>query len=73
MTPLNPYFLQGSPSEQRLVQSLINEQLSMYGQDVLYMPRKIINEEKIIKEIIVSKFDDSFSLRFNCIKCFIGT
>jgi hypothetical protein len=62
MTPLNPYFLQGSPSEQRLVQDLINEQLSIYGQDVLYMPRKIINEKKIIKEIIVSKFDDSFRI-----------
>lgn len=62
MAPLNSYFLQGSPSEQRLVQDLINEQLSIYGQDVLYMPRKIINEKKIIKEIIVSKFDDSFRL-----------
>jgi hypothetical protein len=62
MSPLNSYFLQGSPSEQRLVQDLINEQLSIYGQDVLYMPRKIINEKKIIKEIIVSKFDDSFRL-----------
>lgn len=62
MSPLNPYFLQGSPSEQRLVQDLINEQLSIYGQDVLYMPRKIINEKRIIKEIIVSKFDDSFRL-----------
>jgi hypothetical protein len=62
MTPLNPYFLQGSPSEQRLVQDLINEQLSIYGQDILYMPRKIINEKKIIKEIIVSKFDDSFRI-----------
>ncbi len=62
MSPLNPYFLQGSPSEQRLVQDLINEQLSIYGQDVLYMPRKIINEKTIIKEIIVSKFDDSFRL-----------
>ena len=56
MSPLNSYFLQGSPSEQRLVQDLINEQLSIYGQDVLYMPRKII------KEIIVSKFDDSFRI-----------
>lgn len=62
MSPLNSYFLQGSPSEQRLVQDLINEQLSIYGQDVLYMPRKIINEKKIIKEIIVSRFDDSFRL-----------
>lgn len=59
---LNPYFLQGSPSEQRLVQDLINEQLSIYGQDVLYMPRKIINEKTIIKEIITSKFDDSYRI-----------
>jgi hypothetical protein len=62
MSPLNPYFLQGSPSEQRLVQDLINEHLSIYGQDVLYIPRKIINEERIIKEVIFSKFDDSFRL-----------
>jgi hypothetical protein len=60
--PLNPYFLQGSPSEQRLVQDLINEQLSIYGQDVLYMPRKVINEKTIIKEIITSKFDDSYRI-----------
>ena len=62
MSPLNPYFLQGSPSEQRLVQDLINEQLSIYGQDVLYVPRKIVNEEKIIKEVLFSKFDDSFRI-----------
>ena len=29
--PLSPYFLQGSSSEQRLVQDLINEQLKIYG------------------------------------------
>jgi hypothetical protein len=62
MTPLNPYFLNGSSSEQRLVQDLINEQLRMYGQDVVYMPRKLINEKTIIKEAIVSEFDDSFRL-----------
>lgn len=62
MTPLNPYFLQGSPSEQRLVQDLINEQLRMYGQDVVYMPRKFITEKNIIKEVVVSRFDDSFRL-----------
>lgn len=60
--PLNSYFLQGSPSEQRLVQDLINEQLRMYGQDVLYIPRKIVNENTIIKEITASKFDDSFRI-----------
>ena len=62
MSPLNSYFLQGSPGEQRLVQDLINEQLKMYGQDVLYMPRKIIGENTVIKEITASKFDDSFRI-----------
>jgi len=62
MSPLNSYFLQGSPSEQRLVQDLINEQLKMYGQDVLYMPRKIVGENSIIKEITASRFDDSYRI-----------
>ena len=62
MAPLNPYFLGGSSSEQRLVQDLINEQLKMYGQDVVYMPRQLINEKTIIKEVLVSKFDDSFRI-----------
>ena len=39
---LNPYFLQGSPSEQNLVQDLINEQLKIYGVDVYYIPRRYI-------------------------------
>jgi hypothetical protein len=62
MSPLNSYFLQGSPSEQRLVQDLINEQLKMYGQDVLYLPRRIIGENTVIKEITASRFDDSFRI-----------
>ena len=62
MSPLNPYFLQGASSEQRLVQDLINEQLKMYGQDIVYMPRQLINEKTIIKEVLVSKFDDSFRI-----------
>jgi hypothetical protein len=62
MSPLNPFFLQGSTGEQRLVQDLINEQLRMYGQDVVYLPRKIINKKTVIKEIVASKFDDSFRI-----------
>ena len=59
---LNPYFLQGSNSEQRLVQDLINEQLRMYGQDIVYLPRKIVNKKSIIKEIVASSFDDAYRL-----------
>ena len=60
--PLSPFFLNGSPSEQRLVQDLVNEHLTLFGQDVLYLPRRIVNENTVIREITASKFDDSFRL-----------
>ena len=60
--PLNPFFLQGSASEQRLVQDLINEQLKIYGVEVFYMPRKFVGTDNVIKENIVARFDDSFAL-----------
>ena len=59
---LNPFFLQGSPNEQRLVQELINEQLRIYGVEVIYIPRKFVRKETIIKEVSSSKFDDNFAI-----------
>jgi len=59
---LNPFFLNGSPAEQRFIQDLINEQLKIYGIDVTYIPRKFVREETIIEEVTSSKFDDSFLL-----------
>jgi len=59
---LNPFFLQGSPNEQRLIQELINEQLKMYGVEVTYIPRKFVRKETILKEISSSKFDDNYAL-----------
>ena len=60
--PLSPYFLQGSQGEQRLVQDLINEQLKIYGQDIVYLPRKIINKKTIMKEVVSSTFDDAYRM-----------
>ena len=59
---LNPFFLQGSPNEQFLVQDLINEQLKIYGVEVYYLPRKIFKTDNIIREIQSSKFDDVFMM-----------
>ena len=56
---LNPFFLQGSPSEQNLIQDLINEQLRMYGVEVHYMPRKYVTENSVIREVIESNFDEA--------------
>ena len=59
---LNPFFLQGSSQEQRLVQDLINEQLKIYGVEVTYIPRKFVNKSSIIEEVQSSRFDDNFLL-----------
>ena len=59
---LNPFFLQGSPGEQRLVQDLINEQLKIYGVEVTYIPRKFVRKETILREVTSSRFDDNFLL-----------
>jgi hypothetical protein len=59
---LNPFFQQGSKSEQNLVQDLINEQLRMYGVEVHYLPRKYMNEKTVIREVVQSVFDDSYPL-----------
>ena len=59
---LNPFFLQGSQSEQRLAQDLINEQLKIYGVEIMYLPRKIVNKDNIFTEIQSSTFDDNYAL-----------
>ena len=59
---LNPFFQQGSTSEQNLVQDLINEQLRMYGVEIHYLPRKYMNEKTVIREVVQSVFNDSYPL-----------
>ena len=59
---LNPFFLQGSKTEQGLVQDLINEQIRMYGVEVHYIPRSYITEKKVIKEVIESEFRNAYPI-----------
>ena len=59
---LNSYFLQGSQSEQRLVQDLINEQLKIFGVEVTYLPRKIVKKDTIFRELESSTFNDNFAI-----------
>ena len=54
---LNPFFTQGTSSEQNLVQDLINEQLRTYGVEIFYIPRKFVTEKSVIREVVQSKFD----------------
>lgn len=59
---LNPFFLQGSKTEQGLVQDLINEQLTIYGVEVYYLPRRYVTEKTIIKEVIESHFNFAYPI-----------
>ena len=59
---LNSFFLNGSKSEQSLVQSLVNEQLRMYGVDIYYIPRKYMTENTVIREVVQSKFDSALPI-----------
>ena len=59
---LNPFFLQGTSSEQRLVQNLVNEHLRFHGVEVTYIPRKYVNRKTILEEVQTSKFDDNYAI-----------
>ena len=59
---LNQFFQQGSKGEQSLVQSLINEQLKIYGVEVYYLPRIYATKNSAIKEVIESKFTNAYPI-----------
>ena len=58
----NLYFSQGRKSEQTLYEDIIIESLKMYGQDVYYMPREIVNKDTIFQDDNVSRFDDAYKI-----------
>ena len=58
----NTYFSQGSVGEKDLYEDMVVEALSIYGQDVYYMPREIVSSDDIINETIESKFSSSYLL-----------
>src|SRR5210317_79995 len=50
----------GNDSEKRLYEDLIIEGLKIYGKDVYYLPRTLVNRDLILGEDSLSKFDDSY-------------
>lgn len=58
--PRNVYFSQAVRSEQNLYEDLIVESLKIYGQDVYYIPRTLVNRDAILDEDPASKFDDAY-------------
>ena len=58
----NYYFSAGVGSEQDLYEDLIIEALKIYGQDLYYLPRDLINVDDVFGEDPVSKFNSSYLL-----------
>lgn len=58
----NPYISQTVRSEQDLYEDIIIESLKIYGQDVEYLPRTLVAEDKIFGEDVVSRFDDAYTI-----------
>ena len=55
----NPYFSHRVRSEQHLYEDITIESLKMYGTDVFYLPRDIVNRDKIFGADVVSRFNSS--------------
>ena len=58
----NRYFKQKVRSEQQLFEDLVIESLQMFGQDVYYLPREIVNKDKIFLDDVPSRFSDAYKV-----------
>ena len=58
----NFYFSQKVRSEQNLYEDIVIESLKMYGQDVYYLPREIVNEDRVFGDDVPSKFSSSYKI-----------
>lgn len=58
----NLYFSPKVRSEQLMYEDIIIESIRMYGQDVYYLPREIVNRDYILGEDIESQFDDAYMI-----------
>jgi len=58
----NLYFSAGARSEQNLYEDLIIESIKIYGQDLYYMPRDLVNVDPVFREDPVSKFNSNYLL-----------
>jgi len=58
----NPYFKQGVRSEQTVYEDIIIEALQMYGQDVYYLPREIVNKDSIFLDDVPSNFGSAYKV-----------
>lgn len=54
------YFTHGTRNEQFLQQNLVEEYLKMFGMDVLYCPREIMQTDGVFNEEVIGEFNDAY-------------
>ena len=55
--------INGSSQEQKFIENLIVESIEIYGQDIYYLPRTLVNRDTVFGEDIDSQFDSARSVR----------
>ena len=60
--PTNVFFNHAVQTEQQLYEDLVVESLRIYGHNVYYLPRQVIEEDTILNEDVQSKFGDEYSV-----------
>ena len=60
--PTNHFFSKGTISEQHLYEDLAIEAIQIYGHDVYYLPRTMVNKDELFGESPISKFSDAYMI-----------
>ena len=58
----NVYFSHGTKNEQYLLEDIIIESISIYGQTMYYIPRQLVAKDNILGEDRLSKFTDAYPI-----------
>lgn len=60
--PTNVFFNHAVQTEQHLYEDLVVESLRIFGHEVFYLPREIVEEDTIFNEDVQSTFGDAYSV-----------
>ena len=60
--PTNVYFSPKVKTEQNIFEDIVIESIRMYGQDVYYLPREVVNRDYILGEDVESQFEDAYMI-----------
>ena len=58
----NVYFSHGTRSEKHLYEDIIIEAMQIYGHDVYYIPRKVVQLDTLLNEDMLSRFESAFKI-----------